>query len=162
MASPFFGSMIEGAAAHIADITETTRRDLMALLATAFKQGLSATTTSELIRSAMSADASTRANTIARTELQRIANGSAVAGVRIVSNATGERYLKRWLTAPGAEHPRHDLVSNLDGQTVGLDEAFDVNGYPADHPGDANLPPEESIACRCAITFEPSRVGVVA
>jgi hypothetical protein len=25
---------------------------------------------------------------------------------------------------------------------------------PADYPGDPNLPPEESIQCRCAIAFE--------
>jgi hypothetical protein len=23
----------------------------------------------------------------------------------------------------------------------------------ADHPGDANLPPEESVACRCVVVF---------
>jgi hypothetical protein len=67
--------------------------------------------------------------------------------------------LKRWLTAPGAESPRHDLVPNLGGQTVGLDESFDVNGYPADHPDDAKLPPEESIAWRCTVTFEAAVEG---
>jgi hypothetical protein len=149
--SPFFGAVIEGSAQHIADVTETTRRELISFLARAFKDGLSVTATSELIRSAMTSDASTRARTIARTELQRIANGAAVAGVRIVSGATGERFLKRWLAAPGADSPRHELVPDL--ETRGLDEPFDVNGYPADYPGDPNLPPEESIGCRCVVVF---------
>jgi hypothetical protein len=55
-----------------------------------------------------------------------------------------------------AASPRHELVSDLDGQTVELDKPFDVNGYAADYPGDPNLPPEESIACRCTVTFEAS------
>jgi hypothetical protein len=54
---------------------------------------------------------------------------------------------------PGSEHPRHDDCEGLDGQTVGLGEPFDVNGLPADYPGDPNLPPDESIACRCAVAF---------
>jgi hypothetical protein len=64
------------------------------------------------------------------TELGRIQNGSADGGVRIVSNATGERFLKRWRVGPGAEHPRHELVPNLGGQTVGLDQAFDETATP--------------------------------
>jgi hypothetical protein len=74
--------------------------------------------------------------------------------------ATGSKYLKRWLTAPGADSPRHDLVPDLDGQTRGLDEPFDVNGYPGDYPGDPDLPPEESIACRCTCVFEEKTANV--
>ena len=85
---------------------------------------------------------------------KRLQNGASVAGVRIVSNATGERFLKRWLVGPGGEHPRHELVPNLDGQTVGLEESFDVDGYPAEYPGDPNLPPDESISCRCTVVFQ--------
>jgi hypothetical protein len=34
-----------------------------------------------------------------------------------------------------------------------LDKPFDVNGHSAAHPGDPNLPPEESFACRCTVMF---------
>jgi hypothetical protein len=69
-----------------------------------------------------------------RSEAEAV--GSLEASWKAAANSREERitfrtarYLRRWLTAPGAESPRHDLVPNLDGQTVGLDEAFDVNGF---------------------------------
>jgi hypothetical protein len=35
-----------------------------------------------------------------------------------------------------------------------------VNGYPGDYPGDPDLPPEESIACRCTCVFEEKTANV--
>jgi hypothetical protein len=159
LSSPFFGAVIEGSAQHIVGIAETTRTELRALLARAYEDGMSVTATSELIRSALTSTGTTRATAIARTELARIANGSAVAGVSVVSNATGERYLKRWLVAPGSEHPRHESYLGLSGQVRPLEKPFDVGGFAADYPGDANLPPGESISCRCTVVFEQARSG---
>jgi hypothetical protein len=154
LSSPWFGAVIEGSAAHIAGITETTRREVIALLARAYQDGLGIPAASELIRSAVTGSAGARADMIARTEFQRIANGSAMAGVNIVSNATGERFVKRWLCAPGAEHPRHENYDGLDGQTVPLDATFQVGDADLAYPGDPDGDPGETIGCRCTVTFE--------
>jgi hypothetical protein len=154
LSSPFFGAVLEGSAQHITGIAEETRREVIGLLARATQDGLSIPTTAELIRSAMTSSAGTRATTIARTELARISNGAAVAGVQIVSGATGQRFIKRWLTAPGAEHPRHENYDGLDGQTVALDATFQVGDADLSYPGDPNGDPGETIGCRCVVVFE--------
>jgi hypothetical protein len=88
---------------------------------------------------------------IARTEMTALVNGGDVAATRIVSDATGVAYEKQWLTAGGAEHPRHELYDGLDGQTVGLEEYFDVGGDQLAYPGDPDGSPEETINCRCTV-----------
>jgi hypothetical protein len=153
LTSPWFGAVIGGAAQHVTDITDTTRIEVAKLISEAYKTGMGIPATADLIRSAMTTAAPARADAIARTELNRVANGAAVAGVNIVAAATGQRYTKVWLTAEGADYPRHATYAGLDGQTRELAQPFDVGGYPADYPGDANLPPEESVRCRCTVVF---------
>lgn len=93
-----------------------------------------------------------RATMIARTELAATTNGASLAAARI----TGAAPYKVWLTAPGAPHPRHELIEGLDGQTVPIDGLFDVDGAMLDHPGDPNGPPEAVIQCRCTCAYSDS------
>jgi hypothetical protein len=151
---PFYAAALGATGTAISEITETTRGEVRAIMARALKEGLSIPATADFLRMSMRDLSRSRARMIAITETSRLVHGAALATLRIVSRVTGDKFSKRWLTAAGAEHPRHDKYDGLDGQTVALNDPFDVGGYPADHPGDPNLPPDESIACRCTVVFE--------
>lgn len=63
--------------------------------------------------------------------------------------------------SPGAAYPRHELhIAELEAQVVPLDGLFDVSGYPAKFPGDPELPPSESIMCRCTLIYQPAEGAV--
>jgi 2'-5' RNA ligase len=81
------------------------------------------------------------------TELVGAVNGSSAAAVQVVEQATGVRYTKRWMTAPGAKHPRHYLYDGLNGQQRKMTDAFDVGGSSLQYPGDPNGPARE--VCNC-------------
>jgi len=85
-----------------------------------------------------------RAKRIARTETIKAHNKGAVEGYRQSDVVEG----KRWLTAPGAENPRHEL---LVVDPVALDAPFNIEGYLMDFPGDPNGPAEHVINCRCTV-----------
>jgi hypothetical protein len=80
-------------------------------------------------------------------------NGSALAATKIVSQATGDTWRKRWLAAPGAEWPRHEDYDGLDAQTTALDGVFDVGGVRLAYPADPDGPPDEVARCRCSLLF---------
>lgn len=154
--SPFFAPVFRRTGEHIATITASTRADVMATVRAAYEEGLSVPETAGLLKDTIRASSIGRARTIARTELTRLANGAAFETVKVVQQATEQTYYKRWLTAPGAEHPRHEDYPDLDGQTVSMDDYFEVGGDQLMFPGDPDGSPEETINCRCAIVFVDS------
>lgn len=56
--------------------------------------------------------------------------------------------MKQWAVAFGDK--RHARLG-MDGQTVGINQDFDVGGSPARYPLDPRLPPEQLINCHCAL-----------
>lgn len=138
---------------HIQGISDTTRSNVMQVVKSAWENGLSIDHTAKMIALTMQADALARARTIARTELIGAINGGSLAATQLVSSATGSAYEKSWLTAPGAPHPRHELYEGLDGQTVALDEKFDVGGSALSYPGDPDGDAGEVINCRCSMRY---------
>lgn len=59
---------------------------------------------------------------------------------------------KRWRHS-GAKRidPREYHMNTLDGQEIGVDEEFDVDGHPAQHPRDTRLPASERVECHCVL-----------
>jgi hypothetical protein len=53
---------------------------------------------------------------------------------------------KRWNINGVNTRPSHQELSQVE---VGIDEKFDVGGYPAAHPCDSSLPAEELVNCHC-------------
>lgn len=151
--NPLTAKVLAGSGAKVRDIAETTRLNVMRIIRSAYDNGLSIPQTATAIRAGMEAASKTRATMIARTELASVVNGGSLAATRIVSDATGQGYMKTWLTAPGATYPRHELYPGLDGQTRALDEPFDVGGSSLMYPGDPDGDPGESINCRCALSY---------
>jgi SPP1 gp7 family putative phage head morphogenesis protein len=56
---------------------------------------------------------------------------------------------KTWVTSRDERvRPAHVM---MEGETVGIDEAFNVDGWPAMYPGDPELPLDLRINCRCTV-----------
>lgn len=90
-----------------------------------------------------------RSRMIGRTEVVRAFNFASLEGAK----ASQLELIKEWITE--IDNRTRSSHKPMDGQKRELDEKFDVNGYPADHPGDPSLPGKESIHCRCSQGFNP-------
>jgi SPP1 gp7 family putative phage head morphogenesis protein len=89
-------------------------------------------------------DSAYKAQRVIRTEGNRNMN----AGAHVERMTSGVAKKKRWMaTLDGRTRPSHQ---RLDGQTVGVDEYFTINGDKALYPGDFS-DPANSINCRCTV-----------
>jgi 2'-5' RNA ligase len=161
--NPAVVAILGEAGAHITDIAKRSQRQLAALIQDAYAKGLSIPDTAALIRGTMQGISEGRARTIARTELAGATNGGSLAATQMVDGMLGGgQFDKTWLTAPGAVYPRHEDYDGLDGQTVPLEEFFQVGDSEMQYPGDPNGDPGETINCRCTITYADHAGGVMA
>ena len=101
------------------------------------------------------------ADRIARTEMNRCANSGAYAA-SVDAEDQGLKIRRVWVaTLDDKTRPEHQ---ELDGQEVGADEPFEINGETAMFPGDFGDPGMD-INCRCSVAtfagdYEPdSRMG---
>ncbi len=155
--NPLIAAHLERTGSQITEVSETTRKNVRAIISRAYAEGLSIPDTAAAIRSSGFVLSESRAQLIARTEFVGLVNGGSVAAVEVVTRETGDTYMKRWLTAPGAEYPRHEDYENLDGQTVPLDGMFDVGGELLAYPGDPDGEPAEVCNCRCDLEYVEQR-----
>ena len=130
----------------VAGINRFTEKKLRALLVDATANVQSVSQTSKQIRGMFTQFSKVRADTIARTEVVGANNAAALEGYR----QSGVVKKKQWLTAPGADTPRHEDYAGLEGQEVELDGMFDVGGWAMTGPG-VDGPAEEVINCRCTV-----------
>lgn len=84
---------------------------------------------------------------IVRTENTRI-QGRAKQASMEYSESLGIQMKKRWVSA--LDRRTRSAHQDLDGQTVGIDEKFTVNGHEADGPGGFGIASED-INCRCKV-----------
>ena len=96
-----------------------------------------------------------RAQTIARTEATRATNaGKQLLFEQAVQDGEIRRDQVRrfWIyTHDDKVRDSHAAIPDLNPDGVGLDEPFKTGlGNLAMFPGDPSLPPEDSVACRCA------------
>ncbi len=151
--NPFVAKVLAQSGSQITHIAQTTQENVMKIIRESYEQGLSIPDTAAAIRAGMQAASIERATLIARTELAGTVNGGSLAATQIFAGATGDAYQKSWMTAPGAPHPRHEDYEGLDGQTVNLDEYFDVGGLSLMYPGDPDGDGGEVANCRCALQY---------
>ncbi|MBW9158883.1 phage portal protein [Clostridium tagluense] len=86
-----------------------------------------------------------RVERIARTEVIGASNNAALMGYK----QSGVVDKKQWLTALDERtRPWH---AEADGQTVGVDEKFIIDGEEMDCPGDGGASPENVVNCRCTL-----------
>jgi SPP1 gp7 family putative phage head morphogenesis protein len=116
------------------------------IIINAAQNGLSTRVIKEQINHEVSVSEA-RANVIARTEINRASNSGAIAQMRKLEIDTT---VKTWSAVnDGRTREAH---AEADGQTVPLDQAFDVGGEPLDAPGDGSA--ENCINCRCTVTYD--------
>lgn len=132
------------AATMVRAINTTTRDALRATLAEGVNLGEGIPKLAKRISEVFAEAKGTRARTIARTETMR-----AGSFARAEALTQGGIPKKEWIATRDSRV--RDTHAAADGQIVETAEKFMVGGYPADYPCDANLPPEESINCRCAM-----------
>ena len=97
------------------------------------------------------------ANAIARTDLNGLSNGGSLKAAQQALAKHPEPVYKTWLATPD-ERTRESHIE-ADGQTVALNENFQVGGFPMPYPGYPLAPAEEVINCRCTITYTSDPTG---
>ncbi|GGL55091.1 phage head morphogenesis protein [Halocalculus aciditolerans] len=136
----------------------TTQRivgDLSEALARGYREGMSIPDIADVLEDEVFEDMrGWESERIARTNVVSGSNKGATEAYRD-SGAVG----KEWVATSG---PRtRKTHREADGQVVPIDGTFVVGGAQADHPGDASLPLDELINCRCTVApvRDPARLG---
>ena len=130
------------------DMNQTTKDKLKKRLSASIEegQGLQQQITNILdeAESVYEEMSTTRAALIARTESCSTENYGIVSTYKVEGIEK-----KEWL-ATNDDRTR-DSHGNTDGQVVGIDEKFDVEGEPMDYPGDPESSSENICNCRCTM-----------
>jgi hypothetical protein len=137
----------------VEEMTAYTRELIQKVLTKAYALGWSF---DEILKYLPTAPALTRirARRIARTETV----GAANFGADAVARDSGLKLNKVWSSVNDIR-TRHDH-RNVDGQKVGMDDTFNVGGFPMKYPGDkakGKTPAKEIVNCRCTVIHEPVR-----
>lgn len=138
---------------RITMIAETQRETIMSVIDQAWRDGLSIRDTALAIRADALSTTRWRAEMIARTEIIGAQNAASVMTARV----SGAVAYKTWLAAQ--DRFVRDDHAEADGQTVPVDQPFDVGGFQMMHPGDPSGPPQEVINCRCTLTYSNEEPG---
>lgn len=132
---------------RIQGVTETTRRQVINAVRGGYSEGSTLPEIAATVREIIPAIARVRADAIARTET----HGAANFGSNEAARETGLPLRREWLAAQD-ERTRPDHAE-ANGQIVGMDDAFDVGGFPLMYPGDPSGPPDQTINCRCTLGY---------
>lgn len=87
----------------------------------------------------------------ARTAYTGAQNAGRVEGMRQARDELGIRVQKQWMST--FDFKTRDTHRELDGQTVGVDDYFYVDGYQIKYPGDPSAEPEMVYNCRCRLGY---------
>lgn len=138
---------------RITSVTETTRAQIIAAVSRGYAEGLGQDGVADYIESVVAEISRYRAEVIARTETHGAANFGAMGA----AEATGLPLLKEWVAA--ADERTRETHREADGQTVPMEQAFEVGADFLMFPGDPAGSAEEVINCRCAASYvvDPAR-----
>ncbi len=129
--------------ARLGEAVQFTLRDT---IKHAYDSGLDVRDTAALIQSKIAGAAPYQAEMLARTDLNSLANGSSHAAAQLVGME-----FKTWdATLDAVTRPTH---ADAHGQTVALNDSFDVGGEEAMYPGDPALSDAEAANCRCTLIY---------
>lgn len=131
----------------VAQITEQTRKDIAEVVGQAVREGLSSAETATLINSVATSKSASRALTIARTETGRASS----ATMHNVAKSMNVEMTKTWVASKSGSTRRWH--QDVDGQTVGLDEMFIVDGEHLKYPRDSSGSAGNTINCRCVVKY---------
>lgn len=137
-------------ASRVVQISDALKRQIADIVKRGLAEGQSAEQVADAIKAAFGEEASMmRARRIARTETHTAMQVGQYAAAR----SSPFQFEKRWLAVEGKRtRPAH---ADANGQTVALDEPFEVGGEKLMFPGDPNGSPGNTINCRCTVQYRP-------
>lgn len=144
----------ERAGLRASEISETTRTRIANAIARGLERSESPEELADTIVDEVGDMNLSRARTIARTETAVALQTGQFEEMTDSSEALGVRLTKTWLATE--DERTRETHSDADGQTVPMDEAFDVGGAALMYPSDPEGPAEEVINCRCAVLYNPA------
>lgn len=142
--SAYANRLLDQVGVRLRDADASMRDMLRVTLGRALDEGWTVPQTAAEIQAHVYEASPAQATQLARTDLIGVANAASIAGARAVFPSG---LLKQWL-ATNDDRTRPDHV-DANGQTVPLDQPFQVGGFPMDYPGDPNGPDQEVCNCRC-------------
>lgn len=130
-------------------VTQTTYTAITDALAAGAAEGESIPDLAARVRHVFDVASTSRATTIARTEVISAYNGSAsLSAAQLPADVVGGQ---EWIaTRDGRTRPEHAAA---DGQIVPIGATFDVDGAPMAYPGDPAGDPALTVNCRCTVAF---------
>lgn len=123
-------------------ITDTTRTALQALIESGVENGDSSATIAKSLQTQFGDWSKARAQLIARTEVTTAFSAAHQLSAEQLSSEADLEMVKTWRSAHDSRV--RDAHAAMDGETVGMDEAFS-NGL--EYPSEPN--------CRCTLTYHP-------
>lgn len=131
------------------DVAKSVRDDLAKIIGDSYTSGFSVDKTSAQIRALSDQFSVAQSKMLARTDLNGIANG----GSHLAAKEVGVGF-KTWLATE--DEKTRDTHAEADGQTIPIDDQFEVGGEFCDYPGDPALSDAEACNCRCTLTYADS------
>lgn len=138
----------------VQDITDTMRADIVKILEKGVDEGWGIDEIVAQLRQLNRIEA--RARVIARTETVRAMN----VGHAVAAKDTPYEVDKKWNAA--RDHRTRHSHAKINGHIVDENGYFKVSKQKGGHdemlyPGDANASPENTVNCRCRVTYIPKR-----
>jgi SPP1 gp7 family putative phage head morphogenesis protein len=148
--APFVQDFIRARANQLAgQVTSSTYAAIQQALADGVSQGASIDDLAASVQQVFDVASSSRAKTIARTEVISASNGSAsLAAAQLPADvAAGQE----WIST--RDERTRDDHADADGQVVAMGQPFDVGGEALLYPGDPGGDGGNVINCRCTVAF---------
>ena len=134
-------------------INETTWDDLKRELANGIELGFGVEGKgglADIVRGVMGSRIRSSGETIARTEIHGTFETAGRLAIKNAADELGLRYLKEWVSA--MDDRVRDDHADAHGQTVGIDEEFEVGGARGMAPGEMGEA-DQDINCRCTSKY---------
>lgn len=132
-------------------------RQLRKVVSESFDAGLSADETAAAIREKIPQIIPSSAEMLAQTELTSLVNERSLAAAQHTFPGGAS---KTWLTV--GDNRVRAAHASAQGQTVPIDQPFQVGGSSLMYPGDPSGPLRLVARCRCRISFTDDTIAVVA
>lgn len=136
-------------ASRIVGVTNNTKQWIADIIVRGLQDGLSNEQIQRQIREGFPMSRR-RALTISRTETGTASMTADYVGAQQLA-LEGYPVKKTWLATMDSR--TRDSHSYMNGQTVGINEYFNVNGFRMSRPLDPGGPASEVINCRCTMTY---------
>lgn len=148
VSDPVAQAWMANAANRLVAVGDEIWEHARAELVTGMAAGEGITALADRVATASALLAVPRAEVIARTEVNSAANAGATTQLRTLDVPA----TKTWLATTDPRTREAHL--DADGQQVGINDSFTVDGESLDFPGDPSGSPGNVINCRCTCTYD--------